>query len=141
MRGSPAPAPSTAATSSAGGMSLMQVSGRADAQRGQQVGLLLGDGQDQHVDVVEARPDRRAHLDAAQLRHPEVEHQHGGVQLARQRERLAPVRGQAHDLDARLARQQRGGALAHEAVVVGDEDAHALGGAHGVPSMVGSAHG
>ena len=92
------------------------------------------------MDVVEARPDRRAHLDAAQLRHPQVEHQHVRVQLAGQRERLAALRCKAHDLDPRLARQQRGGPLAHEAVVVGDEDAHTLG-AHGDRSMVIAAHG
>ena len=51
----------------------------------------------------------------------------------RERERLRTVRRQAHDLDGRVALEQRGRALAHQAVVVGDQ--------HAYRSIVGLVHG
>ena len=134
MRGSPAPAPSTAATSSRRRHVLQQIAGRADAQRGEQVGLLLGHGEDQDLDAVGASAQLGADLDAAQLGHPQVGQEHVGLDLLGEGERLATVGGEADDLDARVAVEQRRRALAHQAVIVGDEDAH-----HDARSMVGRA--
>ena len=63
-------------------------------------------------------------LDAAELGHPQVEQQHVGLQRLGQRERLGAVGGEPDHLHGRVALEQRGRALAHQAVIVGDEHPH-----------------
>ena len=68
-----------------------------------------------------ALAQRRARLEASELGHVEIEqHDVRGAALG-QGQRLAPVAGQAGDLDALVGAQQRGRPLAHEAVVVDHE--------------------
>ena len=63
-----------------------------------------------------------------------------GAQLAGERERLLAAGGEPDDLDRRIAREQRRGPLAHQAMVVGDQHADGPGRLHGDRSMVGAAH-
>ena len=121
MRGSPRPASSTAWTSSLRRHVLEQVAGGAEAQRGVEVVVALGDREDQHLDAGMALAQRGACLEARQLGHVEVEQDDVGGAALGQGQGLAPVAGQAGDLDALVGAQQRRGPLAHQAVVVDHE--------------------
>ena len=68
-----------------------------------------------------ALAQRRARLEARQLGHVEVEQDDVRCAALGQGQRLAPVAGQAGDLDALVGAQQRRRPLAHEAVVVDHE--------------------
>ena len=141
IRGSPAPAPSTAAGELGGRHVLDQVPGRADAQRGPAGRAPARRPSGSARGRRRARPDRRTHLDAAQLGHPQVEHQHVRVQLrSASASASRPSAARPTTSMRGSSRQQRGGPLSHEAVVVGDDDAHTLG-AHCDRSMVIAAHG
>ena len=68
-------------------------------------------------------PDLRRGRDAVHHRHQHV-HQHDvGLQFVRQPHRLGAVGGLADDLHIRVVRQKHAQALAHDLVVVGDQDA------------------
>ena len=64
-------------------------------------------------------------LDAVELRHPDVEQAHVGAELARERDRLAPVGGLADHLDAGLGVEDHPQPGADELLIVGDEHADA----------------
>ena len=103
---------------------LGQVARRADPQRGVQVRLLLGDREHQHLGAA-ALSRRRAHASSpstsGMLRSSSTT---SGAPPLGERERLAAVAGEPDDLDPLVGAQQRGGALAHQAVVVGEEHAN-----------------
>lgn len=65
--------------------------------------------------------DRRAGFDSADQRHLEIEEDHVGTAASGQLERLAAVARQASDLDAFVGIEQRGGALTHQPMVIGNE--------------------
>ena len=70
-------------------------------------------------------PNRRVMPDAAHAGHVEIEQRHvGPAPLGERGDRLAAVRGEADNLHALVAREQRGGALAHQPVIVGDQHPH-----------------
>jgi hypothetical protein len=83
---------------------------------------VLGDGQ--HDDL---RPGVQLAHGGARLEpglgHAEVEQHDVGSPAPGQLDGLAPVAREPHDLDPLVRPQQRSGALAHEAVVVGDQHA------------------
>ena len=64
------------------------------------------------------RAQAGARLQSADLRHVQVEQHDVGLAALGQRDRLAPVAGQPHDLDPLVGAEQGRGALAHQLVVV-----------------------
>jgi len=74
-----------------------------------------------HLDVGVALAQRGARLQAGQLGHVEVEEDDVGRAALGERQGLAAVARQPRHLDARVGAQQRGGALAHEAMIVDHE--------------------
>ena len=100
---------------------LDQIARRADPQRGVEIGLLLGHGQHQHLGARQARADRSTRLDPGHDRHVEVEQDDVGAALLGERDRLAAVAREAHNLEPVVGAEQCGGALPHQPVVVGDE--------------------
>ncbi len=74
---------------------------------------------------------RRVGLDAVQPGHPDVHHDHVGVQVGGLGDGVGAVLGQAHDLDAGLGVEEDGEALADHGLVIGDEHADR----HGWPSF------
>ena len=102
---------------------LEQVAGRARAQRGEQLLVVAEAGEHDH-----ARGGRRSRsapqrADAVEPRHHEVEQDHVGRVLRRGGDRLLAVAGLADHLDVVLQVEERPQALAHDRVVVGDQDA------------------
>ena len=75
-------------------------------------------------------------------RHAQVHEHDVGVVAGRERDRLLPVGRRADQLDAVEQTEQRAEALAHDALVVGEQDADHAGSHSSTrkPSPVGSAH-
>ncbi len=61
------------------------------------------------------------------LRHPKVEHDDIGMQLASTLESLTPVRRMANDLDIRMGFECNLHPLAKECEVIGNQNPHAQG--------------
>ncbi len=68
------------------------------------------------------RAERLERLDAVHLRHFEVEQQHVRDDAARLRDDLTPVRRRADDLEIGLRAENGDQTIAHDRVIVGDED-------------------
>ena len=66
-------------------------------------------------------------VEAVQAGQTDVQHQHVGVPLLNQLQRVVPVAGLSHHIDAFYGFQQRANPSAHQAMIVGQHDAQ---GAH-----------
>ena len=117
---------------------LEQVAGGADPQRRVQVGLVLGDGEDHHLGLGQLL--RRIAAHASMPRTPGMLRSSSATSGRRRSASAiasAPSAARPTTSMRSSAREQRGRALAHQPVVVGDQHAHRslVGGHDG--SMVG----
>ena len=119
---------------------LGQVAARAGAQRAEHTRIVGVGGQRDRAGAAGGQPPDR--LDAVHPRHPQV-HQHDiRVVLGGERERLLAVGRGGHQLDPVEQPEQRAQALAHDALVIGEQDPDHCAGSHSStlkPSSVGPA--
>jgi hypothetical protein len=107
---------------------LEHVARGAGQDRREQRLVVVVAGQDQRLDVRVDRADLPAHVDAAAVGEPAVEHRDVGPERGDPRHRLDRGAGLAHDGDVTLALEQVPQAPAHHLVVVEQEDADRVGG-------------
>ncbi len=93
---------------------------------------MLGDGEDEHLRRALAAAQRGARLDAVHAGHVQVEDDDVGAPAGRQRDRLRAVAGQADHVDALVPAQEGCRSLAHQAMIIRDEDADTIA-IHGHP--------
>ena len=102
---------------------LGEVSRGADAQRRVQVGLVLGDGEHEHLRAA-ARPQSRARAQTVDAGHLEIEQHDVRSPALGERQRLGAVGGEPDHLDALVCGEQRRRALPHQPVIVDDKNAN-----------------
>ena len=119
----PAWAVRIARTSSAGSDVLEQEAGGAGAQRGEQPLVLAEARQHDHARRRRRLAQPRQRRDAVEPRHREVEQHDVGREPLRLGDRGLAVGRLPDDLDVVLQVEERAQALAHDRVVVGDQDA------------------
>ena len=105
---------------------LEEIAVRTRAQQGEDVGIILVRGQDQHAHVRERGLDLAGGLDAGDARHLDIEHRDVGMVLADEPERLPAVAGLGHDGDLGVFFQELADAFADDGVVVGKDDADGM---------------
>src|SRR4051794_5106503 len=82
-------------------------------------------GEHEHVRAgLGAADDASRRLDPVEPRHADVHENDVRSQAARLVDRLLPVAGLAHDVDVGLGAQDHAQAVAHEPLIVGEQDAH-----------------
>ena len=105
-----------------GRLRLEEVARRSGADRGQQVLLGVRGGEYDDLGTGRALEDPRKSREAVHAGHRQVEEHDVGLQALRGCDRLRPVLGLAHDVEA-LLREQRGERIPGEGMVVHDQDA------------------
>ena len=107
-----------------GGGVLEQEAAGAGPQRLIHVVVEVERGEHQHPRPLRAgrgAEDLAGGLQAVHHRHPHVHQDHVGVQVPRLADRVGAVRGLAHHHQARLGGEDRGEALPHHRLVIGDQ--------------------
>jgi signal transduction histidine kinase len=105
-------------------LGLQQVAGCAAADRGEQVLVGSGGGQDNHLAAGRSGPQPRQGLEAAEAGHREVEQDEVGLEVSSAADRLLAVPRLRHDREAMLL-EQADESRSRKRVVVDDERAPA----------------
>ena len=107
---------------------LQQIAVGAGADGGQDVGLVVGDGEDHAARLRILRFQGEQGFDAVHALHVEVDQDQVGLELLRQRNAAEPVAGFADQFHFIIGAHQLGNALAEQRVIVNqqDTDTHSL---------------
>ncbi len=104
---------------------LKQIALRARLHRAEDTLVGVERREDDHPHVDALRVQRFERLDAIHFRHFQIEQQHVRGDLPELRDDFAPIRRRADDLEIGLRAQNGDQTVAHDRVIVGDEDADA----------------